>query len=92
MTITTPKIGPVAGGTGRRSRPGAAAVAAREAAAIQFIRERLSTKSGWSAADVNAAVDRALRAFADAPVRDFVPLLVERIARTELGGTRHLTR
>lgn len=56
----------------------------RESVAVTQVRERLVTESTHSAADVSAAVDRALRRFAGAPVRDFVPLLVERLARDDL--------
>ena len=37
-------------------------------------------------ADVRRAVDRAHKRFEGEPIRDFVPLLVERRAQEELGG------
>jgi microcompartment protein CcmL/EutN len=55
----------------------------RELTAIRQLRERLIAVGGDVSA-VNAAVDRAIRHFATAPVRAFVPLLVERRARDEL--------
>jgi hypothetical protein len=56
-----------------------------EERAIEQVRDRLQTKfSGRSRADVAAIVDLVTRGFATARIRDFVPLLVERISRDEL--------
>ena len=59
---------------------------AREDEAIHAVVERL--KNAFSAtrspAEVEAAVAKAHDSFADRPVRDFVPVLVESKARTLL--------
>lgn len=41
---------------------------------------------GFVAGDVDAAVERAVKQFAGAPIRDFVPMLVERLALADLKG------
>ncbi len=56
----------------------------REATAIRRLRERLVANDSYASEEVNAAVDRAVRVFAGAPVREFVPLLVERLAVDDL--------
>jgi len=57
--------------------------------AVGRIRERLQARySDWAPADVTGIVDRATRRFASARIRDYVPLLVERIARDELNHRR----
>ncbi|CAL9674297.1 hypothetical protein SUDANB105_07758 [Streptomyces sp. enrichment culture] len=69
-----------------RQAGGTVADTAREDDAIQAVVERL--KNAFSAthspAEVEAAVVEAYASFADRPVRDFVPVLVERKARTLL--------
>ena len=58
-----------------------------EEQAIGRLRQRLQiVYRERSAAEVQSTVDRALRRFATARIRDYVPLLVERIARDELGN------
>ena len=57
----------------------------RENRAIGQVRERLQLKfSNRSRDDVAGAVDGAVKGFVSARIRDFVPILVERIARDEL--------
>jgi hypothetical protein len=65
--------------------------ARRESVAVAQLRVRLAAESATSASDVDAAVDRALRGFAVAPIRDYVPLLVERLARDDLRRHRRPT-
>ncbi|PYE19274.1 hypothetical protein DFR67_103186 [Williamsia limnetica] len=55
---------------------------------IAMIADVLRTKHDTIPADtVNKAVDEAYRRFDGQPIRDFVPLLVERRAQELLGGT-----
>jgi hypothetical protein len=56
----------------------------REMVAIQRLRERLAGLGGRAAGEVNAAVDHAVRRFEGAPLREFVPLFIERFALEEL--------
>lgn len=59
--------------------------AAREASDIAEVTRRLTTRfPDLPTARVQAAVDDAHRRFADAPIRDFVPVFVERAARDAL--------
>ena len=59
----------------------------REDQAIGQLRRRLRVVyRDRSNADVQGAVDRAVRRFTVARIRDFVPLLVERISRDELSN------
>jgi hypothetical protein len=60
----------------------------RETVAMRGLVERLTVDGGYPLDEVDAAVARAVRRFAEAPIREFVPLLVERLVRDEL---RHLT-
>ncbi|MCX5357608.1 hypothetical protein OG864_02480 [Streptomyces sp. NBC_00124] len=62
---------------------------AREDEAIRAVVERLTDafSATHSPVEVETAVARALASFTDRPVRDFVPVLVERQARTLLSGT-----
>ena len=56
-----------------------------EASAMRHIHERLITVYGRAAtAAVSAAMDREIARFADAPIREYVPLLVERLTRDDL--------
>jgi len=64
---------------------------ARESTAIQQIRRRLATEGNSRPAAVEYAVDQALARFAGAPIRDYVPLLVERFARESLRRDRATT-
>ncbi|MFI6435013.1 three-helix bundle dimerization domain-containing protein [Streptomyces sp. NPDC050759] len=59
---------------------------AREDEAIRGIVERLTdaSRATRSPAEVQAAVAKAHASFADRPVREFIPVLVERQARTLL--------
>ncbi|MFD9392093.1 three-helix bundle dimerization domain-containing protein [Streptomyces sp. NPDC060000] len=59
---------------------------AREEDAIRAIVERLNNafKASHSPAEVEAAVAKAHASFTDRPVREFVPVLVERQARSIL--------
>jgi len=59
---------------------------AREDDAIHAMTERLkhAFSATHSPAEIEAAVAKAHDSFADRPVRDFVPVLVERKARTLL--------
>ncbi|MDH6502483.1 hypothetical protein [Streptomyces sp. SAI-149] len=61
---------------------------ARENEAIRGVAERLTNafSATRSPDEVETAVAKALAAFTDRPVRDFVPVLVERKARTLLSG------
>jgi hypothetical protein len=65
---------------------GAVADRAREDEAIRGVVERLTNafSATCSPDDVKAAVATAHASFADRPVREFVPVLVERKARTLL--------
>jgi hypothetical protein len=57
----------------------------REEAAIGQVRARLQARfSERSRTDVTSIVNHAAARFADARIRDFIPLLVERISRDEL--------
>jgi hypothetical protein len=59
----------------------------REEQAIGQLRRRLQTAyRDRSTADVQGAVDRAMRRFTTARIRDFIPLLVERISRDDLSN------
>ncbi|MCD7438915.1 hypothetical protein K4B79_11845 [Streptomyces lincolnensis] len=62
---------------------------AREDDAIRGVVERLTHifSATHSPAEVQAAVARAHASFTDRPVRDFVPVLVERRARALLSGS-----
>jgi hypothetical protein len=55
-----------------------------ESAALDRLCERLTMGGGFAAGDVDAAVERAVKQFAGAPIRDFVPMLVERLALADL--------
>jgi hypothetical protein len=59
---------------------------AREDEAIRGVVERLTGAFGAThrPAEVEAVVAKALASFADRPVREFVPVLVERKARALL--------
>jgi hypothetical protein len=59
-------------------------VADRESIALRQLRDLISADTDVSAAEIEEAFDRALDQFATAPVRDYVPLLVERIVRRDL--------
>lgn len=53
--------------------------------AIGEVRERLSARfTGRSPAEVARVVDDVARGFSTARVRDYIPVLVERISRDEL--------
>jgi hypothetical protein len=58
----------------------------REDEAIRTVTERLKDafRATYSEAEVERAVARAHASFGDRPVRDFVPVLVERKARVFL--------
>jgi hypothetical protein len=57
----------------------------QEEQAIGRVGDRMQRKfSERSPAEVRGVVDRVARRFAHARIRDFVPLLVERISRDEL--------
>ena len=54
---------------------------------MRHIRQRLIAAYGRSATvAVTTAMDREIARFADAPVREYVPLLVERLTRDDLRG------
>jgi hypothetical protein len=62
----------------------------REEAAIGRVRERLQTRfSERRGTDVAGVVSRAVALFTGARIRDYVPLLVERISRDELNHRPH---
>ena len=62
-----------------------AAVTDREEAAIGRVSARLQARfSERSRTDVAGIVNRAASRFTDARIRDYIPLLVERISRDEL--------
>jgi hypothetical protein len=53
--------------------------------AVGRLRKRLQARySDRTPADVSGVVDRVTRRFATARIRDYVPLLIERISRDEL--------
>jgi hypothetical protein len=55
--------------------------------AIGRLRQRLQiVYRERSATEVQSTVDRALRRFTTARIRDYIPLLVERISRDELSN------
>lgn len=58
----------------------------RELIAIRRLRERLTVDLGYATGDVDAALDRAMIGFADARIREFIPLLVARLVLDELKG------
>ena len=61
--------------------------AAREATDIVEVTRRLTTRfPDLPVETVQAAVDEARRRFDGAPIRDFVPVFVERAARDALSG------
>jgi hypothetical protein len=55
-----------------------------ELAAIAKVRERLAAEWIGARQDIEAAVDRAVQCFAAAPIRTYIPVLVERWARADL--------
>ena len=56
-----------------------------EEEAVGRLRKRLEARYAERApADVSSVVDRATRRFTAARIRDYVPLLIERISRDEL--------
>ena len=56
-----------------------------EEEAVGRLRKRLQARfSERAPADVSGVVDRATRRFATARIREYIPLLVERISRDEL--------
>jgi hypothetical protein len=59
-------------------------VAERESAALRQMRDRLTGDDERNAAVIDAAIARAVNRFSGARIRDFVPLLVERLVRDEL--------
>ncbi|MFC8663956.1 three-helix bundle dimerization domain-containing protein [Streptomyces sp. NPDC057199] len=61
----------------------------REDEAIRGVAEHLTNtfSATHSQAEVKAAVTKIHASFADRPVREFVPVLVERKARTLLSGS-----
>ncbi|MEV6400943.1 hypothetical protein AB0M39_40230 [Streptomyces sp. NPDC051907] len=65
------------------------AIDEREADAIRALAERLTAaySATRSPAEIEAAVAEAHAAFKGQPVRDFVPILVERKVRAALGRT-----
>ena len=63
----------------------APATQGREETAIENVRARLETRfRDRSRTDVADIVNRALARFVGARIRDYIPLLVERISRDEL--------
>lgn len=88
MTTTLSRRPPHEPSTARRI---AAEQADLERLQLEHVRERL-LRSGAAAGDDPAVVDAAFReavaAFAGAPVRAFVPVLVERAVREHLRGAR----
>ncbi|MFR0359547.1 three-helix bundle dimerization domain-containing protein [Streptomyces sediminimaris] len=60
---------------------------AREQDAIRAVVDRLinAFRATRSPAEIETAVAEAHQAFTDRPVRDFIPVLVERRARSVLG-------
>jgi len=60
-------------------------VQSHEDEAVSRLRKRLQVRfSDRTPADVTSVVDRATRRFATARIRDYVPLLIERISWDEL--------
>jgi len=58
---------------------------AHEEQAIDHVRDRLHSRfSERSPAEVSGVVDKVTQCFATARVRDYIPVLVERISRDEL--------
>lgn len=56
-----------------------------EVTLIEQVKDRLASEfANVSSDDVRIAVERAYARFEARPIRDFVPLFVERNARTEL--------
>ncbi|WP_225095836.1 three-helix bundle dimerization domain-containing protein [Streptomyces sp. CoH27] len=70
------------------TRGGAVATDPREDEAIRGVNERLKAAYGetHSPDEITAVVAGAYAAFRDRPVRDFIPILVERRARRILDG------
>lgn len=63
--------------------------AAREAGDIVEVTRRLTARfPDVPAATVQSAVEQAHRRFVGAPIRDFVPVFVERVARDALSEPR----
>lgn len=56
-----------------------------ESRALEQVSERLRSDYGLTPDEVDAAIAEALAAYAGRPVRDFVPILVERQVRERLG-------
>ncbi len=52
--------------------------------AIRRLRDRLAQVNGHSADVIDEAVRRAVERFSEVRIREFVPLLVERLVRDEL--------
>jgi len=65
----------------------------KEDQAIALLRDRLTKTYDQIPADqVNAVIDQELTRFTAAPIRDFVPLLVERLARNDLRHSQDPSR
>ena len=58
-----------------------------ESTAIARLREHLTRGLGFAECDVDAAVERAVKQFVGVPIRDFVPVLVERLVLADLKDT-----
>lgn len=61
--------------------------AERESAALRQLRERLVAGGAYESSEVDAAVGRAVARLAGAPIREFVPVLVERLTTDDLRHT-----
>ncbi|WP_372490945.1 three-helix bundle dimerization domain-containing protein [Actinomadura terrae] len=66
--------------------------AVREAQALKEVTDRLRRSFGdsYSEHQVTETVTAVLHRFDDRPIRDFVPILVERMARERLGAADSL--
>jgi hypothetical protein len=58
--------------------------------AIQHVRKRLhATCATTEHHTIDAAIDGARERFHDAPIRDFIPMLIERSVRAAVKAARH---
>jgi hypothetical protein len=65
------------------------ATAEYEASTLRHLCDRLAAADDpASPAEIAAAVERAVRRFTNAPIREYVPLLVERLVTDELRHRR----
>jgi hypothetical protein len=71
---------------------GAPTLTTAEAKALEHLAERLRHDSGLPAATIDSAITEALAEFAGRPIRDFIPILVEREVKDRLASMNSAAR